>query len=108
MKRWYIFFVLVGILVALGGLGVFSGSLDQQTAGPAGASKMIFLTLLALGGAAYAGWLAFSSSARKRREDDAKDDAERGPGQHGMPTDGPQFTPPPPEPEKRSPGYPGR
>jgi hypothetical protein len=67
MKRWYVFFLLVAILTALASLGVFSsGSLQQQTAGAAGPGKLLFLTLLGLGGVAFAGWLAYSSS-RKRK-----------------------------------------
>jgi hypothetical protein len=99
MKRWYIFFVLVGILVAMGGLGVFSGSLEQQTHGPAGAGKILFLTMLGIGGAAFAAWLAFSSSARKRRMDAVKDAHERHPESSAH---GPEWQPPPQRPVDES------
>lgn len=109
MKRWYIFFVLVGILVALGGLGVFSGSLQQQTEGPAGPGKMLFLMMLAIGGAAYAGWLAFSSSARKRRMDEDKDATERGAAQSSSPPTGPEWQQQPPrEADRPAPDSPRR
>jgi hypothetical protein len=66
MKRWYVFFLLVAILTALASLGIFSGSVEQQTAGQAGPGKLLFLTLLGVGGVAYAGWLAYSSSRRRK------------------------------------------
>jgi hypothetical protein len=73
MKRWYVFFLVVAILTGLASLGIFSGSVQQQTAGLAGPGKLLFLTLLALGGVAFAGWLAFSSS-RKRQLGSGNDD----------------------------------
>jgi hypothetical protein len=77
MKRWYVFFLFVAILTALASLGVFSnGSVEQQTAGAAGPGKLLFLTLLGLGGVAFAGWLAFSAS-RKRKLGSGNDDGQR-------------------------------
>jgi hypothetical protein len=73
MKRWYVFFLFVAILTASASLGVFSGSVEQQTAGAAGPGKLLFLTLLGLGGVAFAGWLAFSAS-RKRKLGSGNDD----------------------------------
>jgi hypothetical protein len=88
MKRWYVFFLLVAILTALASLGVFSdGSLQQQTAGAAGPGKLLFLTLLGLGGVAFAGWLAYSSS-RKRRLGSGNDERPSQP-------DDPKWQPPP-------------
>lgn len=108
MKRWYVFFLLVGILVALGSLGVFSGSFAQQTDGPAGPGKVLFLTMLSIFGAAFAGWLAFSSSARKRRSDAQKDAMERGPAQSSPPPPTPEFRPPQPDADTPPPEYRGR
>jgi hypothetical protein len=76
MKRWYVFFLLVAILAAFASLGIFSGSMEQQTAGQAGPGKLLFLMLLAFGGLAYAGWLAYSSS-RKRKLGSGNADGER-------------------------------
>jgi hypothetical protein len=74
MKRWYVFFLLVAVLTALAGLGVFSdGTLQQQTAGAAGRGKLLFLTLLGVVAVSYAGWLAFTSS-RKRKLGSGNDD----------------------------------
>jgi hypothetical protein len=79
MRRWYVFFLLVAILGAFAGLGIFSdGSLEQQTAGKAGPSKLLFLSLLAFGGLAYAGWLAYSS-ARKRKLGSGNDEGSAKP-----------------------------
>jgi hypothetical protein len=86
MKRWYVFFLLVAILTALAGLGVFSnGTLQQQTAGAAGQGKLLFLTLLGLVAVAYAGWLAFTSS-RKRKLGSGNDDRPSQPEKTGDPT----------------------
>ena len=61
MKRWYVFFLLVAVLTGLAGFGIFGGS-TQDVAEPGGAGKILFLTLLAVGGVVFAFWLAFSSA----------------------------------------------
>jgi len=86
MKRWYVFFLLVAVLTALASLGVFSnGTLQQQTSGAAGQGKLLFLTLLGFGAVAFAGWLAFTSS-RKRKLGSGNDDRPSQPEKTGDPT----------------------
>jgi hypothetical protein len=96
MKRWYVFFLLVAVLTALAGLGVFSdGTLQQQTSGAAGRGKLLFLTLLGVVAVSYAGWLAFTAS-RKRKLGSGNDDRPSHPDQPDKESDG-AWQPPPRE-----------
>lgn len=67
MKRWFVFFFIVAMLVAMAGLGGFSGATAEgEASGATGISKVMIFSALSIVAVAYAGWIAYASY--KQRE----------------------------------------
>lgn len=93
MKRWLVFPFVVAIVAAMAALGTFGGGAAAATGGQVGVGKLLFLSLVAFGGAVFIGWMAFLNQKQKRKgakmsvEQPWKDDGEPAPDpfpdQHG-------------------------